>query len=459
MSLITNDFRYGQPDLIVDPVLGRGTHQTISAALITAAASGLPHIGIAIKQATYVEDLDIPANVHLWGYEGSLSAIVIQGMVTFLQEGSSTFTDITFKQNGSFLIDITGSNSGTAIFERCNLFYGDDTMIRWQNGDKNLALRNCSTHQGAEGLKYVHLTRGGQFTIFQCRHFNTFYSNFVSSTLIDGVLICSYSSFQPMSFHLTQFLSSGDSRAEFSYNQCSSASLSASLPFLLLDGTNVVQDRIRHNHFIGGGARVITINGTRNSDCSGNTVDTSAVAAIDGSGTVNYGSIEFLQPLNTITTTTQNAGNLVTGGISFDAGVNVLDEYEEGTFTPVLTGSTTPPDVMTATAAGKYTRVGNKVTIKIAIQLTSFTLGAGAGAAQITGLPFTSANDSPLSNVGPVFFHEVDYEANASLATVVNENTAYVRFTESVTNTAQGLVGIEDFAQGDLLRSEITYWI
>ena len=114
---------------------------------------------------------------------------------------------------------------------------------------------------------------------------------------------------------------------------------------------------------------------------------------------------------------------------------------------------------MPATAAGKYTRVGNKVTIKIAIQLTSFTLGAGAGAAQITGLPFTSANDSPLSNVGPVFFHEVDYEANASLATVVNENTAYVRFTESVTNTAQGLVGIEDFAQGDLLRSEITYWI
>lgn len=398
MSLVTNDFRYGQPDLIVDPVLGRGTHQTISAALITAAASGLSNIGIAIKQATYVEDLDIPANVHLWGYEGSLSSIIIQGMVTFVQEGNSSFTDITFKQNGSFLIDITGSNSGIAVFERCALFYGDDTMIQWQNGDKKLELRDCSTHQIAEGLKYVHLTRGGQFTIFKCRHFNTFYSNFVSSTLIDGVLICSYSSFQPISFHLTQFLSSGDSRAEFAYNQCSSNSLSASLPFLLLDGTNVVQDKIWHNHFIGGGARVITINGTRNSNCSGNTVDTSAVGAIDGSGTVNYGSIEFLQPLSTITTTTQNAGNLVTGGISFDGGANSLSKYEDGTFLPTVAGSSAAGTATYTQQDGFYQKINDIVYYSFRI---AWSAGTGTGSLRIGNLPFTSSSTN-FSTVGSV---------------------------------------------------------
>jgi hypothetical protein len=151
---------------------------------------------------------------------------------------------------------------------------------------------------------------------------------------------------------------------------------------------------------------------------------------------------------------------IVANGISFDAGGNSLDEYEEGTFIPVLTGSTNPPDTITYTAqSGKYTRVGNKVTVKISISINAFTLGSGSGSARITGLPFTSSNDTPLTNVGSVFFHQVGYAANASLATVVDENVAYVRFAESISSTGQGTVDLSDFAAGDLLRAEITYWI
>ena len=72
---------------------------------------------------------------------------------------------------------------------------------------------------------------------------------------------------------------------------------------------------------------------------------------------------------------------------------NTLDDYEEGTFTPVfdIEGGGTITASGT-TLYGLYTKVGRLVTVNLGLTVQS-TSGSGAGnALQFGGLPFTSAN-------------------------------------------------------------------
>jgi hypothetical protein len=86
----------------------------------------------------------------------------------------------------------------------------------------------------------------------------------------------------------------------------------------------------------------------------------------------------------------------LTGGIQFDSRSNKLDDYEEGTWTAELkgsTGSATTP----VTRTGTYTKVGNLVHVQVGFVNVN-TTGA-SGSIQVTGLPFTntSANSSTVT--------------------------------------------------------------
>jgi hypothetical protein len=95
-------------------------------------------------------------------------------------------------------------------------------------------------------------------------------------------------------------------------------------------------------------------------------------------------------------------GNLVIGtagkGIDFSADgqaagmtSELLDDYEEGTFTPTYTSTGTPPTVTYSHQYGKYTKIGRQVFFTVEIGTNSAT--AGTGVLAIGGLPFTSVND------------------------------------------------------------------
>jgi hypothetical protein len=96
------------------------------------------------------------------------------------------------------------------------------------------------------------------------------------------------------------------------------------------------------------------------------------------------------------------AGSTSGAGISFPAtqsassDANTLDDYEEGTWTPVLQGSSTAGTYVydTIRTGGVYTKIGNTVLIRGAIRVAS-TTSAGSGDARITGLPFASVNPAP----------------------------------------------------------------
>jgi hypothetical protein len=83
-------------------------------------------------------------------------------------------------------------------------------------------------------------------------------------------------------------------------------------------------------------------------------------------------------------------------GITFPAtqsassDANTLDDYEEGTWTPVITGLTTAPTGVTYSGQnGRYVKIGSLVYVACDLTLNSVGSG-GAGRVAITGLPFTS---------------------------------------------------------------------
>ena len=84
-------------------------------------------------------------------------------------------------------------------------------------------------------------------------------------------------------------------------------------------------------------------------------------------------------------------------GISFPAtqsasgGANTQDDYEEGDWSPVISDGTNNA-TMHGSIGGRYTKVGNKVTVTAYILVTS--LGSVSGAIRVTGLPFAVADNN-----------------------------------------------------------------
>jgi hypothetical protein len=83
----------------------------------------------------------------------------------------------------------------------------------------------------------------------------------------------------------------------------------------------------------------------------------------------------------------------VTGGTG-TATSNVLDDYEEGTFTPSWNGSVTA-GTASGTFDGTYTKIGRVV--YCTINLSACNLTGASGALQITGLPFSAASGNVKS--------------------------------------------------------------
>jgi len=107
---------------------------------------------------------------------------------------------------------------------------------------------------------------------------------------------------------------------------------------------------------------------------------------------LNYTGIAF----NWVGLVTQLPGGLRFPAIKVpSAGVNVLDDYEEGVWVPSIGGTATY-----TTQVGTYTKIGRLVTFTIDLAIN--VLGTGS-TSLISGLPFPAAA-SPANQADPVAF-------------------------------------------------------
>ncbi len=91
---------------------------------------------------------------------------------------------------------------------------------------------------------------------------------------------------------------------------------------------------------------------------------------------------------------------LAGGGITFNgdtATANALDDYEEGTFTATLRGSTGEPGSLVTTTA-TYTKIGNRVFIIIAFE--NVTTTGYSGQVNFEGLPFACSQTRAIFYIG-----------------------------------------------------------
>jgi len=99
-------------------------------------------------------------------------------------------------------------------------------------------------------------------------------------------------------------------------------------------------------------------------------------------------------------------------GITFPAtqsastDANTLDDYEEGTWTPVLTNGTTNVTSYFF-QGGSYVKIGKQVWITI--QMSVNTVGISSGNIKITGLPFTAGEIPPTGGSTAYVINGVKY--------------------------------------------------
>lgn len=122
------------------------------------------------------------------------------------------------------------------------------------------------------------------------------------------------------------------------------------------------------------------------------TTDTIALTegGVEGMRLNASGNVQFSGNigLGGTTPTTSGTGITFPGTQSASTDANTLDDYEEGTWTPVAAASGFTTTITTLT--GKYTKIGKSVTITMTVTLPS---GRPTSYSQFTGIPFTGDSD------------------------------------------------------------------
>ena len=111
-----------------------------------------------------------------------------------------------------------------------------------------------------------------------------------------------------------------------------------------------------------------------------------------------------LKCLNTIgvgnaTPAASGAGVTFPATQSASSDANTLDDYETGTFTPTVSGSTTAGTGTYIVQVGRYTKIGNRVSVDVHMGWSAHT---GTGNMRFTDLPFTIKNASNYFAAGAV---------------------------------------------------------
>ena len=104
---------------------------------------------------------------------------------------------------------------------------------------------------------------------------------------------------------------------------------------------------------------------------------------------------------NTVKFSVDEDGEIFTNsGVYFGAvaDANLLDDYEEGTWTPTYTTDGTGFGAITHDIQdGKYTKIGRTVTLTCRLRTSSVTHGSVSGSLSVSGAPFTPASGSGLN--------------------------------------------------------------
>jgi hypothetical protein len=184
-------------------------------------------------------------------------------------------------------------------------------------------------------------------------------------------------------------------------------------------------------------------------------------------GTTTNNAIYVLQNNSTHTTfETDGDVNIADGNLVLDSGNGIdfsdtantsassasatselLDDYEEGTWTPVFadanSGGNTGSYSSGGSAGNRYIKVGNLVYITCELFDINTSGMTGGNVVYIRGLPF-SGHSSGTYNVGAVHMNVVSYNANGAYYTFMDNNTYFRIYEQGNSGAGHNSVKVED---------------
>ena len=200
-------------------------------------------------------------------------------------------------------------------------------------------------------------------------------------------------------------------------------------------------DKIRNTSAVD----TLTIDASGNTTLGGNLVlpSTKTIKNENNNNVVSVTSTGNVTVGGAGTVTLGGSGNLVLSGSGIDFGTGtdgtgtvtggVLDDYEEGTFTPAISGSSSAGTGTYTIPLGTYVKVGNLVHVNIRLGWSAHT---GSGGMLISGLPFTSSNT--YANLGVSYRDGLVISAGhtCNVSVIPNNTVAYIYEIATSTDNA-----------------------
>ncbi len=108
---------------------------------------------------------------------------------------------------------------------------------------------------------------------------------------------------------------------------------------------------------------------------------------------------------------------------TLDTASNVLNDYEEGTWSPTLTGTSSGSSGVTFGARfGSYTKIGRQVTVNVYIDLDS-VVSMPTGNVIVATLPFTSSNEASTYRASVAISYVKNWDEAPSGGQIINNDT------------------------------------
>jgi hypothetical protein len=155
---------------------------------------------------------------------------------------------------------------------------------------------------------------------------------------------------------------------------------------------------------------------------------------------------------------------LAGAGITFNgdtATANELDDYEEGTWTPILADAETGGNTAASYAAnqGTYTKIGNLVRVRCNITFPVTTGMTGGNQAFIRGLPFTT--NSTYQAEGAVYLRDITFPGGRTFASVwVNTGKTVAQIAIQGSGISESYMLVSEIASGTALTNfTLTYTV
>jgi hypothetical protein len=152
-----------------------------------------------------------------------------------------------------------------------------------------------------------------------------------------------------------------------------------------------------------------------------------------------------------------SSGNGIDFSATAGAGTSELfDDYEEGSWVPVIADASAGGNAASATVDGDYVKVGNSVTVTCAINNIDTTGLTAGNDVYIIGFPFVAKDLSTTGkNSGAIGLANVTFSGYVTLE--LRDGQQYGRFSENVSGTSNDYIIVSELTSSSDVFFSYTY--